>query len=380
MEIPFLNSEDFDERAHELYDTGEYDQALELLREGLAQYPDSVDLHIGLGYVRLAREEFAWAHQSFGEALLLDSEHEDAWVGMGEALLKFGRPGEALDCFARVDQLELGEDVDLGLAIGRALYREGMFGESRRRLTSLAAAHPESEEVLAALAYTLHALGDEVGARRELRRALVLAPGFHEARIYLSHLLFENADHCGALRELERVPPEEHWDSLSLWRVIELKCSIGGYAKQDPSLAPWRTRLAEMTCEPDAIDHLLAEVEAAFDYEGDEAISASHSSQRIDAPRRAKTNFAGHPGDAPSGDPDRVHRVITADGAVFTGSWEQIVSRMRDALSDPAEPVGAFMSRAAKRIRGLTGRDLPCTDAEAFLRASERIGLLRIER
>jgi Flp pilus assembly protein TadD len=379
MAIPFLNSEDFDERAHEFYDAGEYDKALDLLREGLSRYPGSVDLHIGLGYVRLAREEFAWARRSFEEALRLDPEHEDAWVGLGEAVLKFGCPEEALRCFARVNEFGLADDLDLGLAIGRALYREGLFRESRDRLSALAGAHPDSAEVLAALGYTLHALGDEVGARRELRRALRLDEAFHEARIYLSHLLFERGDHRGALRELERVPPDEHWDSLSLWRTIELKCSIDGCSEQDPRLVPWRARLADMDGEPDAIDHLLAEVEAAF--EGAESDVLSTGSGPVGTTRQREL-LALPPGPSEQATPSderQIHRVCTADGEVFMGTWEQIVVRMRDTLSDPTEPVSTFMSRAAERVRKLTGCALPCTDAEAFLRGSARIGLLRIE-
>jgi hypothetical protein len=71
--------------------------------------------------------------------------------------------------------------------------------------------------------------------------------------------------------------------------------------------------------------------------------------------------------------------VRTADGRVFTGTWEQIVIGMRDSLSDPTEPVSSFMHRAAQRIRTLTGRDLPCDDPEAFLRESARVGFLQIE-
>jgi cytochrome c-type biogenesis protein CcmH/NrfG len=131
MTVPFLSSEEFDERAHQCYDAGEYEQALQILREGLLRYPEAADLHVGLGYVRMAREEFAWARRAFEAALAVEPEHEDGWVGLGEALLKFGEVEDALRCFAHVDALELEDDLDLGLAIGRALYREGMFRESR---------------------------------------------------------------------------------------------------------------------------------------------------------------------------------------------------------------------------------------------------------
>ena len=58
MPTPFLSSEEYDERAHQLYNEGQYDEALGVLREGLALYPSSVELHVGVGYARLAREEF----------------------------------------------------------------------------------------------------------------------------------------------------------------------------------------------------------------------------------------------------------------------------------------------------------------------------------
>ena len=55
MPTPFMSSEEYDERAHELYNEGSYDEALGVLREGLALYPNSVELHVGVGYARLAR-------------------------------------------------------------------------------------------------------------------------------------------------------------------------------------------------------------------------------------------------------------------------------------------------------------------------------------
>jgi Flp pilus assembly protein TadD len=376
MSFSFLSSEEYDEQAHQLYDTGEYDRALELLRDGLQKYPEAVDLHVGIGYVRLAREEYAWGLKAFEKALTLDPDHEDGWVGRGEALLKFGRVDEALACFRKIDELGLGDDLELGLAMGRALYREALFRESRQRLVSLATAHPENADVRAALGYTLHALGDDLGARRELRAGLRLDPNLHEVRIYLSHLHFERGDLETALRELERVPPAEHWDPLSVWRYIELKCSLQKFEECDASLAPWRERWTELRGEPDAIDHILAEVESAFEEAGgDYPLPASPSPPALEAPPAMPVLPPGP--EIPSA--AETHRVRTADGTMFSGTWEEIVLRMRDALSDPSEPVRAFMHRAAQRVRQLTGRDLPCDDAEAFIRESARMGLLSIE-
>ena len=69
MATPFLSSEEYDERAHQLYNDGQYDEALDVLREGLMLYPNSVELHVGVGYAQLAREEYAWGRRSFESGL-----------------------------------------------------------------------------------------------------------------------------------------------------------------------------------------------------------------------------------------------------------------------------------------------------------------------
>jgi Flp pilus assembly protein TadD len=390
MGTSFLSSEEYDELAHKHYDVGEYDEALGVLREGLAQYPDSVLLQVGLGYTRVAREEYAWARQCFERALELDAEYEDAWVGLGETLLKFGKVDEALRCFARIDEMGLADDLELGLTVGRALYREGLFTDARARFAALSASHPDSAELAAARGYTLHALGDDLGARRELRRAVRLDGDLHEARIYLSHLLHDRGDLRAALGELEQVPPQEHWDTLSVWRYIELKMQMDALAEDDAWFAPWRERLAELEAEPDDIDHLLAEVEASFEGVVDEqAQAALELSAQMDfimkilgpAPAAPSASpVPSTPAEEPrTADAAGEHRIRTAEGSVFEGSWDDIVRGMRDSCGEPQITLTAFMRRAARQIRERTGRDVPCDDAEAFLKAGARMGLLQIE-
>ncbi len=381
MGTSFLSSEEYDELAHRHYDAGEYDEALVVLREGLAQYPDSVLLQVGLGYTRVAREEYAWARQCFERALELDPEYEDAWVGLGETLLKFGKVDEALKCFGQIDEMGLGDDLELGLTVGRALYREGLFTDARARFAALSASHPDSAELAAARGYTLHALGDDLGARRELRRAVRLDGELHEARIYLSHLLHDRGDHRGALQELEQVPPAEHWDTLSVWRYVELKTQLDGVTEDDAWFLPWRERLAELEAEPDDIDHLLAEVEASFEGAVDEqAQAALELSAQMDFIMKILGPAPGTLEPVEATGPAGAHRIRTAEGSVFEGSWDDIVRGMRDSCGEPGITLAAFMRRAAKQFRERTGRDVPCHSSEAFLKASARMGLLQIER
>src|SRR5689334_3987630 len=165
MPTPFLSSEEYDERAHQLYNEGQYDEALAVLREGLTLYPNAVELHVGVGYAQLAREEFAWARRAFEEALILEPEHEDGLAGLGESLLKLGQHDAAIRCFRRTLELGYSDDVDLMLQIGRALFREGSsrerpdFFEHALEFFKVALEQvPDSAEAVACVGYTQHRL------------------------------------------------------------------------------------------------------------------------------------------------------------------------------------------------------------------------------
>lgn len=355
MATPFLSSEEYDERAHRLYDEGDYDGALRTLKEALLRYPHSVDLYVGLAYARLAREEFVWAKQAFDKALVLDPDHEDALVGLGEVLLRIGRQDEAKQLFARVRESGCAEDLDVLLSIGRALYRERLFADAREMFCAATELYPNSAEAAAALGYALHRLRDGTGARRQLRRALRLDVGYHEARVYLAHLLYDRGDWQSALEEYERVSPAEHWDPVAIWRVIELKRALPGRRARSSDIARWETRLEELDTAPDPLDELLAELEGAVQ-------------DRSDREPVGRTSA------------DDAHRVRTPDGALYVGSWLEIVRQLRDASGRYDETVAQFMRRQAREERARNGTLIPADEPEAFLRASARAGRLSIDR
>ncbi|HXF96832.1 MAG TPA: tetratricopeptide repeat protein [Gemmatimonadales bacterium] len=358
MPEPFLSSDEYDERAHQLYNEGQYDEAVTLLREGIGLYPHAVELQVGMGYARLAREEFAWARRAFDEALGLDPDHEDALAGLGEVLLKLGERARAVGCFDRILALGFGEDHDLMLQIGRALFREGVLDHARRFFELAVTAHPESAEAAACLGYAAHRLNDEGGALHWLRRALERDPAHAEARIYLANLLYDRGEYEAALFHLERTEPEDHFDALAIWRLLELKRSVYRLSDDDPELVPWQDRLTEIAGPADPDDLLLAEIEAL----GPDG--------RLRDPRQLELfgtlltelkgmrsrGQAGGVGETVGAEPpDEVHRVRTAEGAVYVGTWAQIVQQMK-----------------------ADGLEIPATDPESFIRGSAEAGLLRI--
>ncbi|HXM38639.1 MAG TPA: tetratricopeptide repeat protein [Gemmatimonadales bacterium] len=375
MSDPFLSSDEYDERAHQLYNEGQYDDAIDTLREGLGLYPHAVELHVGMGYARLAREEYAWARRAFEEARGLDPNHEDALAGLGEVLLKFGERAAALACFERILALGFDGDHDLMLQIGRALFREGVLDQARRFFEGALGAHPDSADAAACVGYAAHRLADEGGSLHWLRRALELDPSLGEARVYLANLLYDRGEYEAALFHLERTGPEEHYDALAIWRLIELKKSVYRLPDDDPELVPWQDRLNELAGDAAPEDLLLAEIEAMGP---DGQIRDPRQLELFGTLLTELQGMKNRGGSASTG-AGEVHRVSTVSGATYVGTWEEIVRQMKD---DAAEWAGGsleqYMEASAKRWRKQTGLAIPATDPETFLRAGADAGVLRI--
>lgn len=378
MPTPFLSSEEYDERAHQLYNEARYDEAIDVLREGLTIYPNAVELHVGIGYAQLAREEFAWGRSAFEQALTLEPEHEDGLAGLGEVLLRLGQDDAALRCFKRTLELGYTDDIDLMLQIGRSLFREGstreradFFDSAKEFFDAAARQAPESAEAIACVGYVQHRLADDDSSISSLRRALQLDGDHSEARIYLANILYDRNDHQTALYHFERTTPEDHWDELGLWRIIELKRSLYKLDEDDPELKPWDERLTELGAELDDIDEMLMELDGAA---GAETAAAAESS-------RGQLELFGSLLSTLAEKKEVIdHHQVEVAGSKYHGSWEEIVRRMRDAIGVPSNSMHEFMSELATHGYQQTGVRIPTDTAESFIKASATAGLLRIVR
>jgi tetratricopeptide (TPR) repeat protein len=367
MPTPFLSSEEYDERAHALYNEGQYDEALDVLREGLALYPHAVELHVGVGYARLAREEYAWARRSFEEALILDADHEDALAGLGETLMKFGQPEAAVRSFRRILELGYQDDVDLMLQAGRALFREGLITDAKDFFEIAVQQTPDNAEAVACVGYAQHRLGEDDAAIATLRRALQLDGDHVEARIYLGNILYDRGEYEAALYHLDRSTPEDHWDELGIWRLVELKKSVYRLKDDDPELKPWDERLTELAGEPDDIDEMLAEIEQRAN---EEATGDERSQLEL---------FGALVSELTDVDPTP-HSVVLNDGRALDGTWDEIVRAMRDGSEFSDRSVYDYLAAEARRAFSHSGVTIPARDPEQFVRGSADAGLLRIVR
>jgi len=379
MATPFLSSEEYDERAHQLYNDGQYDEALTVLREGLTLYPNSVELHVGIGYAQLAREEYAWARRSFEQALVLEPEHEDGLAGLGETLLKLGQDDAATRCFHRTLELGYADDVDLMLQVGRSLFREASlrdrndFFETAKEFFETAVQQvPDSAEAVACVGYAQHRLGDDEAAIGSLRRSLQLDTDHAEARIYLANILYDQTEYEAALYHFERTNPDDHWDELGIWRLIELKRSLYHLDENDPELKPWDERLSELAGDVDDVDTKLMELDPR---------SGADTAPAAEAARGQLELFGTLLSSLVEQRQLPEHQIIVvSDGTGFDGSWEEIVRRMRDEKGNPSHTLREFMSSVSQHGFRETGIRIPTHDAESFIRGSAVAGLLRIVR
>jgi Tfp pilus assembly protein PilF len=379
MATPFLSSEEYDERAHQLYNDGQYDEALTVLREGLTLYPNSVELHVGIGYAQLAREEYAWARRSFEQALVLEPEHEDGLAGLGETLLKLGQDDAATRCFHRTLELGYADDVDLMLQVGRSLFREAslrdrtdFFDTAKEFFETAVQQVPDSAEAVACVGYAQHRLGDDEAAIGSLRRSLQLDTDHAEARIYLANILYDQGEYEAALYHFERTNPDDHWDELGIWRLIELKRSLYHLDENDPELKPWDERLSELAGEADDVDTMLMELDPR---------SGADTAPAPEAARGQLELFGTLLSSLVEQRQLPEHQIIVvSDGTGFDGSWEEIVRRMRDEKGNPSHTLREFMSSVSQHGFRETGIRIPTHDAESFIRGSAVAGLLRIVR
>jgi tetratricopeptide (TPR) repeat protein len=366
----FFSSDDYDEHAHQLYNEGRFDEALELLHEGTQLYPNAVELHVGMAYAYLAREDYAWARRSFERALAFDSDHEDTLAGYGEVLLKLGERQAALTAFDRILGLGFKEDHELMLQVGRALFRESLLAAAQTFFEYAVNAQPDCPEAAACVGYACHRRNDDSGALYWLRRALQIDPQYSEARIYLSNMLYDRSESEAAMHHLHQTVPEDHFDELGIWRYIELKKTLYRLTDQDPELRPWFARLLEVSGEPDPVDTILAEMEAT------QADGSTRDPAQLELFGTLLTELqAMQKRHVPAG----VHTIATLSGKTLRGTWDEILDQMKSAEREwAAASLDDFMADLARRGAAETGVVIPTTDAEAFLRGSAQAGVVRI--
>ncbi len=355
MSTEFWSSEEYDGQAQRKYEAGEYDAALEILKEGSSLYPAAVELRVSLGYTQLAREEFVRARTAFAEALVLEPDHEDSLVGIADCHLRLGERARALAALERVVELGFSRDLDLMMTSGRALLRDGLVEHAERFFRMAIAADRKSVDAAADLAYTLHRRGEFNAARAWLEKALKLDASNHDARALLANYLYEIGDRRDALEHFERIPPGCLWDSLTVWRVIELLRACKNEVDDEGAIRPYLDRLDQLFDESTPEDRLFEELIFTVDGDSDLAVRG-----QMDMFRPGAESIPVRQDDSGN-------------------DWAAVIQSLCRMSSNPDRTVQQFMLDTARQVHRSMGLALPTDDPGAFLEASARAGVLRLD-
>jgi tetratricopeptide (TPR) repeat protein len=103
--------------ASEAMGDGEYEAALAIFQDILAENPTIVTAYLGIGEIHLIQEDYQQAEPAYRRAARLEPQNFDAQYGHGVALQMLGRIGEAIRAFQRALNIRPESfDANLGLA------------------------------------------------------------------------------------------------------------------------------------------------------------------------------------------------------------------------------------------------------------------------
>lgn len=254
--IRYRDSQDYEQEGQKLWRSGKFTKAVRLFREGLILHPGNPDLLSGLGHSYLGQEEYILAHQAFELAFRLAPDSMEVLLGLGECLLNFSRYSEGEALFRRIMDRNYEEDPTVGVAMGRALIKNGRWSLARESYGRLASMGYESPEIELGLGICEQHLG-LAGFKKHIERALVMSPRFHEARSYMGNVLYDEGKYEEALECFDKVPLLRHQDPSSLKRAMILTLDL----REDFERAfMYAQRLSELYPHLGTVDEVIQDI------------------------------------------------------------------------------------------------------------------------
>lgn len=170
-------------RGNDLREAGDIIAAGTLLRQAIADHPQSAEAHCALGYVKVLEGDYKGAIESFNEACGIKPDYLDAVLNCGDGLVFLGAHRQAIEVFRH------------------AITIKPMRGILHNRLGFSLWAQAEHDR----------SASDRVEAEKAIREAIKLDPTLAEAHHNLAVILRDRQDLAGALNacdEAIRLVPE----------------------------------------------------------------------------------------------------------------------------------------------------------------------------
>ena len=195
------------------FQAGDLDRAERDLLDVLKRSPQFYPSETALGYLQLARKNYAPALERFDRVLQTRAEYVPALVGRGETLLAQSRESDALAAFEtalkldaalvdirrRVEVLRAREAQET-VAAARRAAQANKLDEAARLYEKALAASPDSGFLVRDLADVEARQGKTDQALARYRRAIELEPSDAGSRIRVGELLDARGDIEGAMK------------------------------------------------------------------------------------------------------------------------------------------------------------------------------------
>jgi tetratricopeptide (TPR) repeat protein len=178
-------------RAVSLIEQGSFDEARRYVERIAVDHDHPGVLRYRVARALLDANRPADAAPLLIEAIALDGPQDALRLVLGEALLRSGRPGEALKQFAGIEDLVKGTTADSALDFGTLALEQGAIREAITWLQMAVQRGPDRAEAHEKLGVALFLNGVPSAARPYLERACQLDPGSASARLNLAAVLAE---------------------------------------------------------------------------------------------------------------------------------------------------------------------------------------------
>ena len=155
----------------------QYQKALETLNEGLKDSPNSVLLLSERAKTTALAGEYDPAIDQLRALVAADPKSGTEHLRLGDTYMLKGDDDNAIAAYREAVELA-PQDVNSGLALGRALASAGRVNEAKAQLQAVLAAHPDNALALNEMAFFLSQNGGDLDEALRLgRRALEKIPG-----------------------------------------------------------------------------------------------------------------------------------------------------------------------------------------------------------
>lgn len=182
----------------------QYDDAEEVLRQGLQYHADRFVLYSRLARVRRSAGDREGEIAVYREALEQHPDHHGMLLSLGEAQIAANDMAGALETYRRLVDAHPG-DVQAVKRLASLEYAAGDPEAAAARFAAAAAANPDRPDLVYSLGQVERALGRGESAIEAFDRVPPGHPLYPEARMQVASILEEQGDLDAALVELERL-------------------------------------------------------------------------------------------------------------------------------------------------------------------------------